>query len=259
MRIGVPTEIKDNEYRVGMTPAGARDLTSDGHEVLVQKGAGNGSGFGDEEYTAAGAKILPDADAVFDAAEMIVKVKEPIAADLERLKDGQLLFTYLHLAPVPDLTEAAAQEEDHRRRLRDDHRRAQADAPAAHADVRSGRPHVGPRRRVLPAQAERRTRRAPRRRPGNAAGGRRHHRRRRGRHERRQDGRRPRRARDDPRHQPRPPPPARRHLPRHRADAGLQPRPHRRRRAPRRPAHRRRAHPRRRGAEARHPRHDRRR
>jgi len=105
MRIGVPTEIKDNEYRVGMTPAGARDLTSDGHEVLVQKGAGNGSGFGDEEYESAGAKILPDADAVYDAAEMIVKVKEPIEADLKRLKDGQLLFTYLHLAPVPKLTE----------------------------------------------------------------------------------------------------------------------------------------------------------
>src|ERR1044071_5660718 len=106
MRIGVPTEIKDNEYRVGMTPAGARDLSSDGHEVLIQKGAGNGSGFGDEEYEAAGAKILPDADAVYDAAEMIVKVKEPIEADLKRLKDNQLLFTYLHLAPVPDLTQA---------------------------------------------------------------------------------------------------------------------------------------------------------
>jgi alanine dehydrogenase len=105
MRIGVPTEIKNNEYRVGMTPAGARDLSSDGHEVLVQKGAGEGSGFGDKEYEAAGAKILPDADAVYDAADMIVKVKEPIEADLERLKDGQLLFTYLHLAPVPDLTE----------------------------------------------------------------------------------------------------------------------------------------------------------
>ena len=105
MRIGVPTEIKDNEYRVGMTPGGARDLTSDGHQVYVQKGAGSGSGFADEEYTAAGATILPDADAVFGEADMIVKVKEPIAPDLKRLKDGQLLFTYLHLAPVPDLTE----------------------------------------------------------------------------------------------------------------------------------------------------------
>ena len=105
MRIGVPTEIKDNEYRVGMTPNGARDLTADGHQVYVQKDAGAGSGFTDEEYTAAGATILPDADAVYGEAEMIVKVKEPIAPDLKRLKEGQLLFTYLHLAPVPDLTE----------------------------------------------------------------------------------------------------------------------------------------------------------
>jgi alanine dehydrogenase len=105
MRIGVPTEIKDNEYRVGLTPAGARDLTADGHDVLVQKGAGDGSGFSDEEYAAAGAKILPDADAVYSEADMIVKVKEPVAPDLARLKQGQLLFTYLHLAPVPQLTE----------------------------------------------------------------------------------------------------------------------------------------------------------
>jgi alanine dehydrogenase len=105
MRIGVPTEIKDNEYRVGLTPAGVRDLAADGHQLLVQKGAGNGSGFADDEYEAAGAQILPDADAVYAEAEMIVKVKEPIEADLKRLKDGQLLFTYLHLAPVPDLTE----------------------------------------------------------------------------------------------------------------------------------------------------------
>jgi alanine dehydrogenase len=106
MRIGVPTEIKDNEYRVGMVPSGVRDLTSDGHQILVQKGAGNGSGFSDEEYETAGARIVPNADDVFADAEMIVKVKEPIEADLRRLKDGQLLFTYLHLAPVPDLTEA---------------------------------------------------------------------------------------------------------------------------------------------------------
>jgi alanine dehydrogenase len=111
MRIGVPTEIKNNEYRVGMTPSGVRDLTANGHEVLVQKGAGEGSGFLDEEYTAAGGKILPDADAVYGEAEMIVKVKEPIEADLKRLKKGQLLFTYLHLAPVPDLTAALLEKQ----------------------------------------------------------------------------------------------------------------------------------------------------
>jgi len=105
MRIGVPAEIKDNEYRVGMTPPGARDLTTDGHTVFVQKGAGDGSGFADDEYQSAGAKILPDADSVYRESEMIVKVKEPIEADLKRMKDGQLLFTYLHLAPVPDLTQ----------------------------------------------------------------------------------------------------------------------------------------------------------
>src|SRR5713226_8710971 len=106
MRIGVPTEIKTDEYRVGMTPSGAAVLHVDGHEVFVQAGAGNGSGFSDDEYKAAGATILPSADTVYEKAEMIVKVKEPIDADLLRLKDGQLLFTYLHLAPVPDLTAA---------------------------------------------------------------------------------------------------------------------------------------------------------
>jgi alanine dehydrogenase len=106
MRIGVPTEIKTDEYRVGMTPAGAAVLHADGHDVFVQAGAGNGSGFSDDEYKVAGATILPSADAVYEKAEMIVKVKEPIEADLKRLKDSQLLFTYLHLAPVPDLTQA---------------------------------------------------------------------------------------------------------------------------------------------------------
>src|SRR4051812_390714 len=104
MRIGVPSEIKDNEFRVGMTPSGVRDLASDGHTVYIQSGAGKGSGFADDEYKAAGAQILPDADAVYREADMIVKVKEPIDPDLKRMKDGQLLFTYLHLAPVPELT-----------------------------------------------------------------------------------------------------------------------------------------------------------
>ena len=106
MRIGVPTEIKNNEYRVGMTPPGVHDLTADGHEVYIQAGAGEGSGFTDEEYRAAGAVIIPKADEVFERSDMIVKVKEPIEADLKRLREGQLLFTYLHLAPVPDLTDA---------------------------------------------------------------------------------------------------------------------------------------------------------
>ena len=111
MKIGVPKEIKDNEYRVGMVPAGVRDLTSDGHTVFVETTAGEGSGFTDAEYVSAGATILASADDVFNEAEMIVKVKEPIAADLKRLKNGQLLFTYLHLAPVPDLTKALLDKE----------------------------------------------------------------------------------------------------------------------------------------------------
>ena len=101
MRIGVPTEIKNHEYRVGMTPAAVREAVFHGHEVLVQAGAGAGIGCDDERYRQAGAKVLPDAAAVFEAAEMIVKVKEPQPAECAMLRRGQLLFTYLHLAPDP--------------------------------------------------------------------------------------------------------------------------------------------------------------
>jgi len=105
MRIGVPTEVKDNEYRVGMVPSGVRVLKDDGHELLVQKGAGLGSGFTDAEYMSAGATIVPDADTHCAEAEMIVKVKEPIEVEYPRLREGQILFTYLHLAPLPVLTD----------------------------------------------------------------------------------------------------------------------------------------------------------
>ncbi len=104
MRVGVPTEIKNHEYRVAMTPAGVRELSDAGHEVLVQAGAGLGSAIADEDYVAQGAEILPDADAVFSAAEMIVKVKEPQPVEVARLRPDHLLFTYLHLAPDPALT-----------------------------------------------------------------------------------------------------------------------------------------------------------
>jgi alanine dehydrogenase len=104
MRVGVPTEIKKDEYRVAMTPAGVRELTARGHEVLVQAGAGEGSAFADSEYEAQGARILPDAAAVFAEAEMIVKVKEPQAPEVAMLRPDHLLFTYLHLAPDPELT-----------------------------------------------------------------------------------------------------------------------------------------------------------
>ncbi len=106
MKIGVPTEIKPSENRVGMVPAGAQMLTEDGHQVFVQQGAGLGSAFTDEEYIAAGATLLPDADAVYAEADMIVKVKEPIAEEYPRIKAGQLLFTYFHFAANETLTDA---------------------------------------------------------------------------------------------------------------------------------------------------------
>jgi alanine dehydrogenase len=102
MQIGVPKEIKDHESRVGLTPSGVRELTGQGHEVFVETRAGVGSGFDDESYRAAGAKVVGDAQAVFDAATLIVKVKEPQAVECARLRPHHVLFTYLHLAPDPE-------------------------------------------------------------------------------------------------------------------------------------------------------------
>jgi alanine dehydrogenase len=101
MRIGVPREIKNNEYRVGLVPAAVRELVEDGHEVLVERGAGLGIGMADETYTAAGATLVDGADAVFDGAELIVKVKEPQPEECARLRPHHTLFTYLHLAADP--------------------------------------------------------------------------------------------------------------------------------------------------------------
>ena len=104
MKIGLPKEIKDNEYRVGLTPAGVQALTQAGHDVYVQKTAGEGSGFTDEQYVKAGGKLLETADDIWQTGDMIVKVKEPIAPEYPRMRDNQLLFTYLHLAPEFELT-----------------------------------------------------------------------------------------------------------------------------------------------------------
>jgi len=101
MRIGVPKEVKNHEYRVGMTPSSVREAVHHGHEVVVQAGAGAGIGCDDALYAAAGAQVLADARAVFDAAQLIVKVKEPQPAECAMLRQGQILFTYLHLAPDP--------------------------------------------------------------------------------------------------------------------------------------------------------------
>lgn len=105
MIIGVPKEVKNHEYRVAITPIGVHELVAHGHEVVIQTGAGVGSSVPDEEYAAAGAKILPDADAVWGTAEMVLKVKEPVAEEYHRMREGQTLFTYLHLAADKPLTE----------------------------------------------------------------------------------------------------------------------------------------------------------
>ena len=105
MRIGVPKEVKNHEYRVAITPIGVHELVANGHEVLIEKTAGVGSSIADEEYVAAGATILDTADDVWGEAEMVLKVKEPVAEEYHRMRDGQVLFTYLHLAADKPLTD----------------------------------------------------------------------------------------------------------------------------------------------------------
>ena len=104
MKVGVPTEIKTDEYRVALTPAGVRELVEHGHDILIQAGAGLGSAIEDSDYTSQGARILPDAAAVFAESDMIVKVKEPQPVEVALLEPRHTLFTYLHLAPDPELT-----------------------------------------------------------------------------------------------------------------------------------------------------------
>lgn len=106
MKVGVPKEIKNNECRVGMTPAGVAELVKRGHTVFVQNTAGTGSGFADEMYAEAGAAILPDMESVYHEAEMIVKVKEPIEPEYSLVREGQVVFTYFHFACERELTEA---------------------------------------------------------------------------------------------------------------------------------------------------------
>jgi len=101
MIVGVPKETKVHEYRVGLTPPSVRELTAHHHEVLVQAGAGAAIDFSDDDYRAAGAKIVPAAEAVFAGAGMVVKVKEPLESERKQLRENQVLFTYLHLAPDP--------------------------------------------------------------------------------------------------------------------------------------------------------------
>lgn len=106
MIIGVPKEIKNNENRIALTPAGVAELTKAGHRVYVQAGAGNGSGFSDGDYLSAGARLLPTLELVYEQAEMIIKVKEPIAQEYPLVRKGQILFTYFHFASSEELTQA---------------------------------------------------------------------------------------------------------------------------------------------------------
>jgi alanine dehydrogenase len=105
MKVGVPTEIKTDEYRVALTPSGVRELVDRGHEVVIQSGAGEGSTISDDDYVAQGARILPDAGSVFGEAELVLGVKEPQPQEIEMLEPRHTLFTYLHLAPAPELTQ----------------------------------------------------------------------------------------------------------------------------------------------------------
>jgi len=109
--VGVPKEIKNREYRVGMIPAGVRSLTQRGHKVFVERGAGEGSGIPDERYVQAGATILNTADEVWAIADMVVKVKEPVAPEYARMKKGQIVYTYFHLAAVPELAKVLVERE----------------------------------------------------------------------------------------------------------------------------------------------------
>ncbi|CAN5188220.1 alanine dehydrogenase [soil metagenome] len=106
MKVGVPKEVKDNEYRVAITPSGVRELVVDDHQVLIERSAGSGSSISDEQYERAGATIVADADRVFADADMVLKVKEPMPEEFHRLREGLVLFTYLHLAAAKDVTEA---------------------------------------------------------------------------------------------------------------------------------------------------------
>ena len=251
MKVGVPTEIKTDEYRVALTPAGVRELAEHGHEVLIQAGAGVGSAIEDADYTAQGARILPDAEAVFGEADMIVKVKEPQAPEVAMLEPRHTLFTYLHLAPDPELTRGLVESGATcvaYETVEDDTRAA----AAAGADERGGGQDRHPGGRVHAREAARRPRAAARRRAGRGGRQGARDRRRRGGHER--GDHRARHAGRDLRVRPQPRPPARARVGAQlarldglRLDAGDRGAP-----ADRRPRDRRRARPRRQGAARRH-------
>ena len=186
MIIGVPKEIKDNEARVGVTPAGVKALTEAGHKVLVETQAGALSGFDDAEYQDAGGEIVGDAGYVWGKSEMVVKVKEPIEKEYVYFREGLVLFTYLHLAPLPELTDKLLRIQGHRHRVRDG-ARPPGHAAAADADERSGGTHERAGGRELSRKGTRRPRHSAGRRSGRASGARHHPRRRHRGHQRSED------------------------------------------------------------------------
>ena len=184
--IGIPKEIKDQESRVSLQPDGVAELAHHGHNIVVESGAGAGAGFPDEEYEAAGARLLDSADEVFDEADLIVKVKEPVLEEYDRYKEGQELFTYLHLAADKGLTEFLDGEENQLHSLRN--RRVRRRHPAAfEADERGSRQDGDPGRRPLPGEPARRSGPPARRRPRHTSSPGNHHRWRRSRNRSGQD------------------------------------------------------------------------
>ena len=251
MKIGVPRECKPGERRVALTPAAARDLAATGHELLVESGAGAGSGFQDADYESAGARLVSTEDAW--GAELVLKVKEPTAGEYGFFREGLVLFTYLHLAADGPLTDALVAAGVTGDRLRDGHRPQRRRAAAAGADERDRRPARRPGGRVLPGGLPRRRRRAARprrRRPAGARGG---DRRRHGRLPRRRRLARPRRPRHRVRHVGGAAQPPRRGDARPDRARGALPRPAGGDAVERRPRGRRRARPRRPRARGRRP------
>ena len=156
MKVGVPKEVKNHEYRVAITPIGVHELVAHGHEVFVEQGAGVGSSIADEEYVAAGATIVrlrTDAPGAPTASiDMVLKVKEPVAEEYHRMREGLTLFTYLHLAADRPLTEELSGAQGHRHRLRD---RAAALGRAAAALPDVGGRRAASRRRSAPTRCSR--------------------------------------------------------------------------------------------------------
>ena len=167
MLVGVPKEIKDHEYRVGLVPSSVAELVHHGHTVLVERGAGVGAGLYDDDYRTAGGTLVDGPDRIFGEADLVVKVKEPLAAERRKLRRGQVLFTYLHLAPDLDADQGPDGERRDLHRLRD--RDVAVGRPAAaHADVRSRGQARAAGRSELPREGARRPGHPARRRAGRA-------------------------------------------------------------------------------------------